>query len=255
MTFHKNKMQDTNMIGDTAKERRIDYGLIDRLNKECEAKARKAELEGRLAGKRKKKEEEKPIAEPTPTDNITYIQTPDGLRDIHGVYSLQKGIYEIDFDIIVPSGKALILLPGIKLYFTKDAGITCEGRFETIGKNGLEVLLTAKDKTKGWKDVYLGGPAKAIMDYTRISYGSGRQNRGGDLNGGAIYVNSSNGIKPELIVNNCIFEDNSCLWHGGAIYNNRGNVTIGKNNRFENNFANLDGGAIYNHRGNVTIAA
>ena len=72
------KMNQTNIIGDAAKKRRIDYDLIDRLNKECEVKARKAELKARLAGKKK----EEPAAEPTPRDNITYIHTPDDLREI-----------------------------------------------------------------------------------------------------------------------------------------------------------------------------
>ena len=102
------KMQDTNIIGDTAKDRRIDYGLIATINKKYENERKRTELKKKLSEK-KKEEKEEPAPEPTPTDSITYIQTPEELKEIKGNYSLQKGIYAIDFEIVVPNGNALIL--------------------------------------------------------------------------------------------------------------------------------------------------
>ena len=249
MIFQKNKMEHTNIIGDTAKNRRIDYDLIDRLNKECEAKARKQELEGRLAGKKKKKEE--PAAEPTQAHNITYIKTLDELREIKGNYLLQKGIYTIDFEIIVPQGNALTLQPGVELYFTKDAGITCEGKFEARGEDGLEVLLTAKDKDKGWKNLYLKGEAEAVLDYAKFSYGKGRKDKDGGISGGAVLLEAENHLRQNLIINNSYFENNSTTW-GGAICTYHGNITIEKKNRFKYNSAD-HGGIIYNYKGNIAI--
>ena len=281
----KTKMQDTNIIGDTAKERRIDYDLIGRLNKECEAKARKQELEGRLAGKRKEEEEEeeKPAAEPTPTDttqdNINYIKTPDELREVNGNYLLQKGNYLIDFEIHVPRGNVLRLYPGVHIHFTKDVGITCEGRFEASGAQGLEVLLTAKDKDEGWKNLHLIGGAEAILDYARFSYGKGRKDKAGHLSGGSIFLEAENSLNPNLTITNSFFENNSAEKNGGVICNYNGNVrikeynmfknnsatyggviyttdgdmTITENNRFENNSARYNGGTIYNYFGNVKI--
>ena len=240
------KMNQTNMIGDSAKERRIDYDLIDKLNKEAEAKARKAELEGRLAGKIKKKEEH------AQAPDITYIHTPERLRDIKGRYSLENGIYPIDFEIIVPWGNILILQPGVELYFTKDAGITCEGRLEIRGKNGLEVLLTSKEKSEGWKNLYLTGRADAILNYAKFSYGKGRQDKDDHLSGGAILLESKGGLKPSLDLNNSYFENNSA-YYGGAIFNDKGDVIIKNNNRFENNSADWDGGAIRNYKGKLEI--
>ena len=247
-------MENTNIIGDSAKERRIDYGLIDKLNKEYETKARKAELEARLAGKKKKKEDEKeePAAEPTPTQNINYIQTFDQLKDLKGNYSLQKGIYNIDFEIRIQKSAKLILEAGTELYFTKRGGITCKGRFEARGKDGLEVLLTAKDKKKGWKNLYLKGGAEAIVDYARFSYGKGRKDADGHLSGGAILLESKEGLKPSIIINDSCFENNSA-YYGGAIFNDKGHLIIKDNNRFENNSAEWDGGVIRNYKGKLEI--
>ncbi len=243
-------MQPTNIIGDTCKDRRIDYGLIDRINRQYEIKARMDELKAKLA-KKKEIEEGEEKEEQNPLSDIKYLKTPDELRDIKGSYSLQKGIYLIDFEIHVPNGCGLILEPGVSLYFTKDAGITCGGRFEAKGKSGLEVLLTAKDKDKGWKNLYLKGGAEAILDYAGFSYGKGRKNIFGNRTGGAILLETENTLNPSLKINNSCFENNSAGW-GGAISNYHGDIRIKNNNRFENNSAGW-GGAIYINKGEIII--
>ena len=278
-------MQQTNIIGDTCKDRRIDYSLIDRINKQYEREGRKEELKARLAKKKGmgegKEIKEKETEEQNPIADIRYIKTPDELRDIKGHYTLKKGIYTIDFEINVPNGCGLILEPGVTFEFIKDAGITCEGRFEAKGTNGLEVLLTAKDKDEGWKNLYLHGNAEAILDYAKFSYGKGRRNsKYEEVSGGAILLESKEGRKPSITINNSCFEKNSANL-GGAVFfdddemnsiipiNNsyfkknsalyggalciRGNVKIDRNNIFENNSARKKGGAIYNNYGGITI--
>ena len=243
-------MQQTNIIGDTWKDRGMDYGLIDKINRQYERKGRKAELKAKLA-KKKKVGEGKKIKEQNPAADIKYIKTPDELRDIKGNYSLQKGAYVIDFEIHVPNGCGLILEPGVEFYFTKDAGITCEGRFEAKGKSGLEVMLTAKNKTQGWKNLYLIGEAKAILDYAKFSSGKGRKDKDEMISGGAILLEARNILKPGITINNSYFEKNSAKY-GGAIYIAQGDVNINENNRFEKNSAKF-GGAIYNETGDLEI--
>ena len=243
------KMQQTNIIGDTCKNRRIDYGLIDKINKQYEREGRKEELEAKLA--EKKKEKEKHAAEPTTPHDINYIQRPDELKNIAGNYSMQKGQYMIDFDIHIPKSASLILEAGVELYFTKDAGITCEGRLEARGEDGLEVLLTAEDKDIGWKNLYLKGSAEAVVDYARFSYGKGREDKDGDTIGGAALLEAEDDLKPGLRINNSCFEKNSAKY-GGAIYNNEGRITIKENNIFKKNSA-IFGGAIYNKEGTAAI--
>ena len=245
-------MNKMDVIGDTWKDRGMDYGLIDRINEQFEREGRKDELKAKLAKKKITQKEEKEKEEKNPVTNIKYIKTPDELRDIKGNYSLKKGIYMIDFEIYVPNGCGLILKPGVEFYFTKDAGITCEGRFEAKGKSGLEVLLTAKNKAQGWKNLYLKGGAEAILDYAGFSYGKGREDKDKDINGGAIVLEARNILKPSITINNSDFENNSARY-GGVIYNMRGDIRIGKNNRFENNSAEMYGGVIYNNQGNITI--
>jgi len=244
-------MQSTNIIGDTCKDRRIDYALIKRINDQYEIKAKKEELKAKLAKKTETQNPEKETKEPNPIVDIKYIKTPDELTKIKGNYSLQKGLYVIDFEIHVPNGCGLILEPGVEFYFTKDAGITCEGRFEAKGKSGLEVLLTAKDKDKGWKNLYLKGGAEAILDSAGFSYGKGRKDKSGDISGGAIILEIENSLKPSLRINNSYFENNSAKY-GGAICNNNGDIRIKENNRFENNSAKY-GGAIHDNEGDITI--
>ena len=242
-------MQQTNIIRDNCKDRRIDYNLIDKINRQYEREEKKAELRERLA---KKKEMGKETGVKNPIADIKYIKTPDELRDIKRNYSLQKGVYVIDFEINVPNGCGLILEPGVIFEFTKEAGITCEGRFEAKGKNGLEVLLTAKNKDDGWKNLYLVSGAEGILDYAGFSYGKGRKDKDGHLSGGAILLESKEGLKPNITINNSCFENNSA-YYGGAIFNDKGDVTIKNNNRFENNSAEWDGGAIRNYHGTLDI--
>ena len=248
-------MQQTNMIGDPCKERRIDYDLIDKINKQYEREGRKEELKRRLVKKIKvgneKEMKEKEKEEHNPATEIKYIKKTDELRDIKGNYSLQKGAYTIDFDIRVPKSCGLILEPGVEFKFTKNAGIICNGRFEAKGKNGLEVLLTAKDKDKGWKNLYLHGNAEGILDYARFSYGRGRMDSYTDICGGAVFLDSENGMKPTISINNSYFEDNSAHF-GGALFI-KGNAKIYRNNKFEDNSVRLNGGAIYNYQGEITI--
>ena len=242
------KMQQTNIIRDNCKDRRIDYNLIDKINRQYEREEKKAELRKRLA---KKKEMGKETGVKNPIADIKYIKTPDELRDIKRNYSLQKGVYVIDFEINVPNGCGLILEPGVIFEFTKEAGITCEGRFEAKGKNGLEVLLTAKNKDDGWKNLYLHGNAEAILDYAKFSYGKGREDKDGEISGGAILLETENILKPNITINNSCFENNSANF-GGAIYHERGNIRIEENNKFEKNSAYWNGGALF-IRGDVKI--
>jgi len=231
-------MNQTNIIGDTSKDRRIDYDLIDKINRQYEIKEKKEELKAKLAKKKGTEEETK---EHTPAEDVKYIKTPDELRDIKGSYSLAKGKYEIDFDIFVPRDCGLILEPGVEFYFAKDAGITCKGKFEAKGKSGLEVLLTAENKEDGWKNLYLKGEAEAI-----------RKDKDECISGGAILLEIKNTLKPSLKINNSFFENNSATY-GGAIYVFKGNVEINENNRFENNSAKWTGGAIRNYNGKLDI--
>ncbi len=244
-------MSQTNIIGDTCKDRRIDYSLIDKINKQYETKARKAKLKARLAKKKETQNPEKETKEQNPLPDIHYIKTPDELRDIKGNYSLHKGIYVINFDIYVPKDCGLILEPGVEFYFTRDAGITCKGRFEAKGKSGLEILLTAKDKQDGWKNLYLKGGAEAILDYARFSYGKGRKNKNMWDKGGAVLLSGEDNLKPTISINHSYFENNSAE-QGGAIYNSQGKIIIGQSNRFENNSADW-GGAISNDKGDIGI--
>ncbi|MEA3515466.1 MAG: hypothetical protein U9R34_08360 [Nanoarchaeota archaeon] len=235
----------------------LNYDLIDKINRQHERKERETELKGRLVKKRKKKEEEEkekeePAAEPTLIQNINYIRTPEALREIKGSYSLQKGVYVIDFEIIVQQDNCLILQPGVELYFTKDAGIICEGKFKAIGKNGLEVLLTAKCQKDGWKNLYLPGKAEAVLDYAKFSYGNGRKDEGGAISGGAILLELKEGLDPSVIIHNSCFENNSTRAYGGVITKFGGNVTIGDNNRFKNNHA-IWGGMAFSGKGDFTI--
>ena len=253
-TEEEYNMQQTNIIGDTWKDRSIDYNLIDRINKQYEREAKIDELKGKLAKKKgtQKEKKENGKEELNPVTDIKYIKTPDELRDIKGSYSLQKGVYVIDFDINVPNGCGLILEPGVKLEFAKDAGITCEGRFEAKGEEGIEVLLTAKNIRYGWKNLYLKGRAEAILDYAGFSYGRGRKDNHKFIIGGAVFLKAENNLKPSLKINNSCFKHNSAKW-GGVIYNNQGEILINENNMFENNFAIYQGGVICNRNGNVII--
>ena len=75
-------------------------------------------------------------------------------------------------------------------------------------------------------------------------------------NGGAIYNYTEDKVTA-TIGDNVVFSSNSAIL-GGAIYNQanklKAELTIGKNVTFSYNYASTNGGAIYNNKGTLTIA-
>ncbi len=174
------------------------------------------------------------------------ISSVDDLKEIEGVCELQPGKYNIYFEIEIPEGSKLILPAGVELYFAENCGITCDGELEVKGKKGLEVIISALDKDKGWKNIVVGEKGKAKFNYAKVSYGRGRKDKDGDVSGGAVSVYG------EFYADNSVFEENSAKY-GGAIRNYKGKVEIGENNVFRGNSAENNGGAIRNYEGKVEI--
>ncbi len=175
------------------------------------------------------------------------INAPERLKEIKGVYTLERGRYKVDFDINVSEGSSLVVKAGTELYFTENRGITNKGNLEIKGEKGLEVILTAFDENKGWKNVC--SEATLTVENTIFSYAKE----------GAIEIRGEDFIlrriakdhvgKEDSIgkIVNSVFINNSATNGGGAIYN-YGYLTIEDENRFEGNSTEDGrGGAIFNY--------
>ncbi|MDJ0761491.1 MAG: NosD domain-containing protein [Myxococcota bacterium] len=121
------------------------------------------------------------------------------------------------------------------------------GTEKTRGKRNPKVHLTTldgRDGPAGADRVYhvVTGASHAVLDGFVIANGEAR----GARHGGGMYNDQ---VSPT--VRNCVFQDNSAGWSGGAIFNNR-NRPLVTGSRFLNNRAKY-GGAIANRATRDTL--
>lgn len=203
------------------------------------------------------------------------------LQSIDSHKVLKKGIYDIDFQIVVEEKGVLEIKPGAKLFFRENAGILSYGKLIAKGTKGKEIIFTAtKDK---WKNITIAGSYTdgSILEYCEISRGSGRRiipstdhfnltkhisNYGGGLGiykanptlknntiqrnsakggGGGIYIHKST-----LALINCIVKNNTA--GGGGIHTLEGDVTL-YNNTIQNNIVKHCGGGLNSFSTNLRL--
>ncbi|MGB5847553.1 MAG: right-handed parallel beta-helix repeat-containing protein [Ignavibacteriaceae bacterium] len=146
-------------------------------------------------------------------------------------------------DISVSANDTLKIDAGVALYFEKDTKVNSAGVILAEGTKQKPIIFTSF--LTGW----LGISIVNQTDTSVFKFCIVReviQQSDDSLTNGAIEIISSN-----VIVENCVFTINSCIYGGGLFILNSGAVI--KNNIFRGNDAEVYGGAIYLQNSNAEI--
>ena len=163
--------------------------------------------------------------------------------NISGKLSIEDSPFRAVEDVIIDSGKTLIIDPGVEIYFDENSRLIVKGELKISGSYRWRVFLSAYNTHwKGLKIYYADKPAeikfaiiKDIKDNDNSIYGP----------------SSISIISSSLTLSNSIVLNNSAL-HGGGIGSDNSVVKI-YNNIFRDNFADNFGGAIISETSDITI--
>lgn len=183
---------------------------------------------------------------------------------VSGELSKSDSPYKITDDLIVDSGKTLIVNAGVELFFTIDTKLIVHGELIIDGSYYDMIKLESYDSTKTWQGIQLINTDKrAFIDYTYIKgirkeYDSlyipssiSITNSGLTIKHSVIYKNSAThggavGIfNGELLMTNNLIRDNDADFFGGALISEASDIRL-INNTFYNNYS-------YNGVGGVLI--
>lgn len=164
---------------------------------------------------------------------------------ISGELNLSDSPFWAVDDIIVDSGKALRVNPGVEIYFADGSRLIVNGELVIAGSRARSILFSAYDDNKKWRGIkIINADKKAVIDFLYIK----EVREDSD----SLYVNSSISIfNSEADIFHSIIYQNSALHGGGlGLFNSKVRVN---NNIFRDNFADVYGGAIYSDQSDISI--
>jgi hypothetical protein len=165
---------------------------------------------------------------------------------ISGQLIVDDSPYKVTEDIIVDSGKTLIVNGAVEIYFTENTRLIVNGELLIDGDYFHDqIILDAFDTNKTWQGIQIINADKpALIDYANI--------KGIRKEYDSNYVSSSISVtNSELTIKHSIIYNNSAI-HGGAIGIYSSTVII-KNNLIRDNSADVFGGAIVSELSDIQI--
>ncbi|MDT3697082.1 MAG: hypothetical protein ROY99_11915 [Ignavibacterium sp.] len=183
-------------------------------------------------------------------EQYTGINDPDitGLfTEIKGSISGELNFSDSPFlateDLIVDSGKTLIVNPGVDIFFEEGIRLIIKGELIISGTRTRTILFASYDKNKKWAGIkILNADKKAVIDFLYIK----------DIHEESDTFNSSISIfDSETDIFHSFIYQNSALSGGGLGISNS-NVQI-VNNVFRDNFADNYGGAVYAEQSDIKV--
>ncbi len=163
--------------------------------------------------------------------------------DISGTLALNDAPFLVVNDITVSEHDTLKIDAGVNLFFAKDTKLKSAGVIIAEGTKQNPIIFTSF--LTGW----LGISITNQTDTSKFNFCIVRevfQQNDDPLTNGAIAINNSN-----VVVENCVFNINSCIYGGGLFILNSGAVI--KNNIFRNNDAEAYGGAMFLQNSNAVL--
>lgn len=139
-------------------------------------------------------------------------------------------------DVTVEQNVLLSISSGVYIEAQGYYKLNIAGRISAIGQINDSITFTVNDTTGfwsdttsvtgGWPGIYIvgenGSSDSSVFKYCKLQYGKNYDEYGGDINGGALYVNHQG----YLHINHCLFYSNMVICYtngvdgpfGGAIY-------------------------------------
>ncbi|NOY60175.1 MAG: T9SS type A sorting domain-containing protein [Calditrichaeota bacterium] len=166
---------------------------------------------------------------------------------INGIWTKDKGPYNVYGDIAITAGNALSIEPGTEIVFYGLFGLTVQenARLLALGAPKDSIKFCAADTSLGWHGIdFLSSGSDDTLKYCIITGGG---SLGADIQGygGAIYTSGSS---PTIA--NCRITGNRAK-SGGAVYSNGSSVTI-HHSVIANNQADK-GGAFFLQRSSLNL--
>lgn len=170
------------------------------------------------------------IIDPTLGGVYTEIQ-----GNISGTLAFNDAPFLIVKDISVSAQDTLKIDAGVTLFFEEDTKLNSAGVIIAEGTKLKPIIFTSF--LSGWLGISITNQTDTSIFKFCIVQEVFQQNND-PLTNGAIEINNSN-----VVVENCVFKINRCIYGGGLFILNSGAVI--KNNIFRDNDAEVYGGAMF----------
>ncbi len=134
---------------------------------------------------------------------------------VSGTWSLAASPYLINQDLVILSGDALVIQPGVQVVFQEGHRLTINGQLLAEGTENDSILFTSANPGTTWGGLrFVNAADSSILRFCTIEY---CQAAGGltaeDLNGGAVYCENS-----EVTLHHCTIEHSQAVGAGGGVY-------------------------------------
>ncbi|MBU0520258.1 right-handed parallel beta-helix repeat-containing protein [bacterium] len=176
---------------------------------------------------------------------------PEG--EVTGIWTQAGSPYLIEGNISVPSGRFLLINPGVEVVFQNHFRLEINGRLQALGLETDSIYFRAADTSAGWHGIrFLEADDYCILSYCDIRHGKGVDVEGlpfWSRRGGGVYVQDS-----ELLVENCTFTDNWAEFGGGGLHCNGSNSITVADCHFHHNSCDIGGGALMLTANVATVA-
>jgi hypothetical protein len=180
------------------------------------------------------------VINPTLGGIYTEIEGP-----ISGTLAFDDAPFLVVGDISVSAIDTLKIDAGATLFFEDDTKLTSAGVILAEGTISNPIIFTSFSFQSGWSGISITNQANPSIFKFCIIQEVFQQNND-PLTQGAIEVSNSN-----VMVENCVFKINSCIYGGGLFILNSDAVI--KNNIFRDNDAEVYGGAMFLQNSNAVI--
>ncbi len=174
------------------------------------------------------------IIDPTLGGVYTEIQ-----GNISGTLAFNDAPFLVVNDISVSAQDTLKIDAGVTLFFDDDTKLNSAGVIIAEGTKLKPIIFTSFHTSflSGWLGISIANQTDtSIFKFCIVE--KVFQESNDPLTNGAIEINNSN-----VVVENCVFKINSCIYGGGLFILNSGAVI--KNNIFKDNDAEIYGGAMF----------
>lgn len=163
--------------------------------------------------------------------------------NVSGTLSVNNAPFLVTGDLTISDGDTLMIDAGVALFFQDDTKLNSEGIIIAEGTMSDPIIFTSF--LTGWLGITITNqinPSTFKYCIIREVY----QQTNDPLTHGAIEISNSN-----VMVENCTFNLNSCIYGGGLFVSN--SIAVIKNNIFRDNDAEVYGGAMFLRSSNAVI--
>lgn len=161
---------------------------------------------------------------------------------VEGTWTSQGSPYNISNSISIPTGKTLVIEPGVRVLFLGRYTINVVGNLLARGTKSDSIVFDRFDANSSWHSIRIenvdSGSDSTIFEYCRISY---TEYAGGDVtaNGGnAVTVKNFNKVR----ISNCLLRNNNG-GRGAGVYVVNASIQI-DHNTIRNNYVAQYGAGI-----------